>query len=467
MKRRFKKILLIQPMHEKIKKKVRTSISFPWGLAYLATYYKQAGFDVEILDGQALQLTKEEILPKLSDYDFDAIGISAFSTQYPAVKLIAKHIKNNDGIPVIVGGPLAIYQPKLVLKTTQADVCVIGEGEITGIQVLLHYDELRDVKGIAYKNGGIHFTAPQNELVNLEDLPLPDFSLFDMERYLRQKISYARGSDNAERGLNFITSRGCPFNCYFCSKSSRNFRSMSPKKIYDMLAKLNREFSLEKISFGDELFLSSKPNFRELGPMLKNLGLPWGAQARVSLIDKEFLEMIKDAGCIGVGYGIESGSQKILNNMNKKITVEQIEFAMNYTQKLKIPIKVQLIFGYPGEDEETIQETIDLFNRVDHPGRRFNVLTPIPGSKIYDDSIKRGLVKDEAAYLTDIEKSFGIGKVHVNFTKWPDDEIYPRKEAAERTIKNNYHNKNLGRKTKYFLARAKGYALARTINKLK
>jgi radical SAM superfamily enzyme YgiQ (UPF0313 family) len=154
-----------------------------------------------------------------------------------------------------------------------------------------------------------------------------------------------------------------------------------------------------------------------------------------------------------MGYGIESGSQKILNNMNKKTTVKQIESAMKYTQQLKIPIKVQLIFGYPGEDETTLQETIDLFRRIDHPGRRFNVITPIPGSKLYDDSLTQGLINDEPAYLAALEKSFGIGKVHVNFTNWPDDEIYPRKRAVEETIANNYYNRNLTRRAKYYFTK--------------
>jgi len=103
-KTRFKKILLIQPMHEKQKKAVRTSINFPWGLASLATCYRKAGFEVEILDGQALQLSKEEILAQIAPLDFDVAGISAFSTQYPAVKLIAEHIKKRRKVPVITGG---------------------------------------------------------------------------------------------------------------------------------------------------------------------------------------------------------------------------------------------------------------------------------------------------------------------------------------------------------------------------
>ncbi len=225
---------------------------------------------------------------------------------------------------------------------------------------------------------------------------------------------------------------------------------MSPNKLYKIIAALKNEFKLEEIYFGDELFLSSKSKFRELAPRLSALNVPWAGQARVNLVDKEFLELIKNTNCVGMGYGIESGSQKILNNMNKKITVKQIESAMNYTQQLKIPIKVQLIFGYPGEDETTLQETIDLFRRIDHPGRRFNVITPIPGSKLYDDCLTRGLINNEPAYLTALENSFGIGTVHVNFTKWPDDEIYPRKRAVEETIFKNYYYKNLTRRAKYY-----------------
>ena len=440
-------------MHEKKKKKKkgRTSISFPWGLATLASFYQGAGYYVKILDGQAMQLTKEELLPEIDKFDFDIIGITSFSTQYPSVKLIAKYIKKNRNVPVIVGGPLATYQSEMVLNTTDADVCVIGEGEIAGIEILKSWQDLSKVKGIAFRqNGKIVSTSSQDRFVDLDRLALPDFSLFDMNKYIRHKNKFAGTSKTGIRAMTFITSRGCPYRCNFCSKSCLSFRSMSPNKLYEIIAVLKNEFKLEEIYFGDELFLSSKSKFRELAPRLSSLNLPWAGQARVNLVDKEFLDLIKNTNCVGMGYGIESGSQKILNNMNKKITVKQIESAMNYTQQLKIPIKTQLIFGYPGEDEVTLQETIDLFRRIDHPGRQFNVITPIPGSQLYDDCLTRGIINNEPAYLTALEKSFGIGKVHVNFTKWPDDEIYPRKRAVEDAIYKNYYHKNLTRRAKYY-----------------
>jgi radical SAM superfamily enzyme YgiQ (UPF0313 family) len=450
---KFKKILLIQLMHEKRKKKKRkrTSISFPWGLASLAGSYQKAGYDVDILDGQAMQLSKEQLLPEIDKFSFDIVGITSFSTQYPAVKLFAETIKKKYLVPVIVGGPLATYQPQMVLATTAVDICVIGEGEIAGVEILQSWDNPEKVKGIAFKkNGNIRFTESQDRFVDLNALPLPDFALFDIERYIWHNNKYAGTRNTGVRAMTFNTSRGCPYSCHFCSKSCLSFRSMSPRKIYAMLAALKKEFGLEEIYFHDELFLSNKKRFRELAPLLKSLNIQWAGQARVNLVDREFLELIKETNCAGLGYGIESGSQKILDNMNKKITVKQIESAMIYTKKVKIPIKVQLIFGYPGENEETVQETIDLFKRVDHPGRRFSIITPIPGSKLYDDCLTKGLIKDEPAYLTVLEKGFGRGKAHVNFTDWPNDEIYPRKYAAEKAIKQNYYNKNLKRKVQFF-----------------
>lgn len=460
-------ILLIQPMHEKTTDAERSSFNFPWGLSVLSALYQKAGVKVTILDGQVLQLRKEKLLTEIDKYDFDIAGISAFSTQYPAVKLFSEHIKKNRKVPVIVGGPLATYQAELCLKTCDVDVCVIGPGEISGIEILKHWDDLGRVDGIVFKkNNELIFTNQQRKFFNLDETPMPDFSLFDIKQYLSQDNAYARKSHTGGyNSMTFVTTRGCPYNCYFCSKSIKGFASMSPIKIYNMLSALKSELNLEEISMGDELFLSSKSKFREMAPLLKKLKLRWGGQARVNLVDKEFLDMIKNSGCIGLGYGIESGSQKILDNMNKKTTVKQIEFAMKYTQALKIPVKVQLIFGYPGEDEETLNETIDLFKRVDHPGRRFNVITPVPGSKLYDDCIREGRIRDEVDYLYAIEKNFGIPKIHVNFTKWPDNEIYPRKERAEKKMYLNYINNSSFRKNAFRAKRLAKKVMPKRIRK--
>jgi radical SAM superfamily enzyme YgiQ (UPF0313 family) len=218
---------------------------------------------------------------------------------------------------------------------------------------------------------------------------------------------------------------------------------------------LKSEFQVDQVVFDDELFFVSKKHFTELAPMLKPLGLQWGAQARVNIMDEEFLEMAKDAGCVGVGYGIESGSQKILDNMNKRTSVQQIEDAMKATIEADLPVKAQLLFGFPGEDEQTVKDTIELFDRVDHPGRRFVVLVPLPGSQVYYQAKAQGLIGDEADYLAGIERGFGWGKVQVNMTDWPDDEIYPRKLAAEQAMINNYVGKTFKRRVKHTVSVSK------------
>jgi radical SAM superfamily enzyme YgiQ (UPF0313 family) len=449
----FRKALLVQPMHEKLGSVRSSSISFPWGLAYIAACMQREGCTVEVLDGQALQLPKEQLAGRIDPGKYDLIGITAFSTQFHAVRLLSGRIRSGSAVPVVIGGPLATYQPELVLSETTADVCVIGEGELTVTELLRGWDDLSSVTGIAHRCGErIALTPPREEQVDLDRLPFPDLGLFDMERYVRKQNPFARRHSRG-RSIAMITSRGCPYSCNFCSKSSRSYRSMSADRIYEMLRWVRDELKIDEVAFGDELFLSSRKRFAELAPRLRSLGLPWGAQARVNLVDEGFLDLAKGAGCVGIGYGIESGSQKILDNMNKRITVDQIERAMRHTMRIGIPVKVQLIFGYPGEDADTVAETVQLFDRLDHPGRRFNVITPIPGSALYAQCREQGLIRDEVGYLAAIEKSFGRGRVHVNFTPWPDEEIYPRKRAAEEAMRANWVRKSAWRRARNLAGR--------------
>lgn len=440
----MKKILLVQPLHEKQKKTQRSSFNFPWGIAYIARYLLNDGYQVEVIDGHAMQLEKEEIVQQILDTKCDILGISAFSTQYNAVRVISKAVKESLGIKVIVGGPLSHYSYKLTLDTTDVDFCVIGEGEMTVVDLLRNINSPEKVKGIAYRNNGqVIVTQPRSPINNLDDLPKPAYELFQMERYVNIEMSMAHMKyRKGLRIMTFVSQRGCPFRCNFCSKSTGGFRLMSVDKLIETLRYLKEQYKLDGIHFNDELFVSNKKRMLDFAPRIKELQLIWDGQARVNFVDYELLSILKDAGCVGIGLGIESGSQKILDNMKKGITVKQIESAMLTARKLGMYVKVQLIFGYPGEDEKTIQETIDLFKKVNHPGRRFNVIVPLPGSPLYDEAIQKGLIKDEVEYLIGLEKSFGVGKVHINFTNFPDDKIYQLKLAAERKIKRNYLIRN-------------------------
>ena len=442
---KINKILLIQPMHEKKGKTVRESINFPFGLAYIARVLTDGGYKIEVLDAQALQLEKQEVIDYLNSGSWDAVGITAFSTQYNAVKVFSDFLKKEKDILIIVGGPLPTFSWKLVLETTPVDFCVIGEGEITILDLLDNYDTPENVKGIAFrdKSGQIHQTSPREYIDTLDKLPRPAYELFDMERYIKVKMAIGINKQPQNtRVMTFITTRGCPYKCGFCSRTFSGFRSFSSEKTIKEISYLHEKYKLEGIAFNDELFVRNSVHIRKVAPELKKMQLFWGGQARVNLVDFDLLKFMKENGCIGVGYGIESGSHKILKRMNKGIKVSQIEKAMRYAMSLKLDIKVQLIFGYPGEDENTLRETIKLFKRIGHPGRRFNLIMPLPGSPLWEETLAEGLIKDEAAYLTELEKGFGKGKVLVNFTPWQDEEIYSKKYAVEQTIRRNYLKKH-------------------------
>lgn len=447
-----KKVFLLQPLHEKGHLKVgeRVSINFPFGMAYVAKFLEDSGHKVKVLDAQAEQVDIPGVCEILKKADFDILGISAFSTQYNAVKVISNFVKTNLGNKIImVGGPLGIHSAELTLKTAPVDFCVTGEGEETVIDLLKNLDNPKDVLGIAYRNGQEVMVNPERPYIqNLDSLPRPAYHLFLMEKYLSFNIiSGGYGFKKKTKGgyiraISIITQRGCPYRCKFCSKNFKGLRSMSPEKVIEEIKFLKETYNLEGVHLNDELFISNLDALKRFLPKIKELGLIWDCQGRVNLVNEELLLLMKDAGCVGIGYGIESGSQRLLNNMRKDTTVEQIEMAMNAARKLNLYVKVQLIFGYPGEDEQSIKETVDMFKRVKHPARRFNYITPLPGSAIYEEAIQAGLIKNEAEYLINVEVSGGEGKILVNYTHWPDEEIISVKQETERQMRLNYYKQN-------------------------
>lgn len=453
----IKKVLLIHPRHERIAVKKRRDISFPWGLAYVAGALAQSGRMVEILDAQARQLSKAEVMEEIKKKSFDLVGLSAFSNQFNSARIFSEFIKENFSAPVVVGGPGATHSAELFLKNSRADICVIGEGEETIVDLLDNLDNLEKVPGIAFKKGEEVVVNPARPyLSDLDNLPAPAYHLFNMPDYLSANLfpdTYAGRKSERYKGLktiNFITSRGCPYSCKFCSRNFSGYRQMSVDKIMAELEYLKNQFGAEAIGFSDELFLSKAERVREFSRRVIGLGLYWTAQARVNLVDYQLLKIMKEGNCLGVGFGIESGSQRLLDNMNKMTTVAQIKKAMMACRDLDLGVKAQLIFGYPGENEESVRETIDLLKELDILlTRPFSAITPIPGSPLWDEAVAAGKIKDPVQFLIDIEESFGYGQVRINFTDWSDEEYRARMQAATSEICMNYYEKNLSRYLRY------------------
>lgn len=417
---------------------------FPFGIGYVAGYLRSKGVEVEVLDILGECLSIEETKERIAHTRFDAVGITGMSSQYLYVKGLSGFIKKHFNVPVILGGSLSTYSYETVLKTTDVDICVLGEGEIAVLEILQNLNNLSNVKGIAFKKkGNIEITSTRTPTRNRDILPFPAYDLFDMDRYTKTPL-YSEAKTRAKyadiRCAYIIAGTGCPFKCHFCSKNlSVGYRSVD--NIIVEMKYLMERYNVRGFHFGDELLVINRKRMLEFTEKVKPLNILWAGQARVDTVDRELLKTMKDSGCVAIGYGIESGSQELLNAMNKGITLQQIENAMKWAMDVGLEIKVQLMMGYPGENESTLQETVDLFKRLGHPGRRFNIFTPLPGSKAYDDCLKNGLIKDEGAYLSKLSmggSGFSSKKVLLNFSSFSDEELIKMKRWAEKEMKKNY-----------------------------
>ncbi len=424
---------------------------FPYGLESIASYLKSKNIEVEICDAVAEDLNEKGIVKSIENWGGKVVGISAMSTQYQIVKNLSRLIKQSmPDVKIILGGLLAIYSYDVVLQNTQVDICVVGEGELISEELLTSLDKLDSVKGIAFKrNGRIKFNGYGEIIKDINMLPPTNYEMLDMDKYAKSILRATGGSiisnrlrTKEKKIMIYLTGRGCPYNCTFCSKISRFVRLKSIERIACELNILKNKYNIYGLSIVDELCVISKKRIFDICEAIKPFNFVWDCQARVDLVDPEILIKMREAGCIGVAYGIESGSQEILSKINKGINVKDTENAIKWTEDAGMQVKVDLIFGFPDDTTETVQETVDLFKRLGHPGRRFLLLTPLPGSEIYDMAKKQRKIIDEEKYLTSISGTFPTKynlNGFTNLTRFEDEDFLAFLDNAEKAMIRNYH----------------------------
>ena len=433
------RVLLVQLPHA-----TRVPTVVPIGIGNISTAMREAGCETEFLDLLVLDYSRAETSAFLSKSKWDMIGISAFSTQYEWAKWFATEARKRQPHAVIVmGGPLPTFSADTVLQNTPTDICVLGEGEETIKELVLKLGCLESVAGITYRteSGRILTTAPRPYIRDLDSLPFTSYDLFDMDIYFKHS---GLGIPNS-KSISILTSRGCPYNCNFCSRTFRGVRLRSVGKIVEEIGLVRDKYGIRGVGFNDELVLVNKERGYLLCEQLKPLKIYWQCQGRANIVDLDLLKAMREAGCVGVGYGIESGSQKILDAMNKKTTVKQNELAVSNTLKAGMLPIVQMIYGYPGEDMETISDTVKFFKRVKfYPavGRgpcEISLMTPLPGSPLYSDLMATGKIGNEEQYLLRLAQGYNLGApMLMNLTKFTDNELLEKKSWLQDKIKNNY-----------------------------
>ena len=364
----------------------------PIGLAYLAAVLEKNEHEINVIDCPAMEMDSDALKKKLESLKPDLVGITSMTPTIQSTLQSARATR--EACPeatIAVGGPHATFMDKEILTEERAvDVVVRGEGEETLLELAQNAFETRNfqnIKGITFRNGEETFQTPNRPSIqNLDDLPYPAYNHFALHKYrLYGKLF-----------LPIITSRGCPFQCSFCTTSrifGKQYRARSPKNIVDELEQIKNVYGADCFTFYDDTLTLDKDRIFKICEEIKTrrIGIPWDCQTRVDQVSKEVLAKMKETNCQQVFFGVESGCQTILDSVNKRTTVEQNEKAIRIAKEAGLFVSISIIIGYPGETKEMLKQTLDFVRRAEPDDVYLCVATPYPGTELRRVVEKMGL----------------------------------------------------------------------------
>lgn len=390
-----KNVLLVSPPFERLMGYRR--FYYPVGLVSLAAVLKEQGHSVNVYDmdhdANAISMSPEELMNNYNNYSKslnndnhyiwkeldsvinsfnpDFIGISVFSSALSISKKIIEYIKNKyPNIKIGVGGVHATLRPNDFIGLV--DYVMTCEGE----------NIICDVVEGKLPSGLVNGTRVNN----LDELPFPSLtSLYDLDSYTKNDLSLV------------LSSRGCPNACAFCNSPdlwNRMVTRKSPKYFYEELKRMVEMFGITDFYISDDTFTFNRKWLDEFLPLIKSLDVTYRCLSRIDIVDDNLIKSLKDSGCRNIKFGIESGSQRILDMIDKKIRVEQILEADKILRANEMDWSAFFIIGFPGETVEDIRRTQEVMRRISASGKTVNVFTPLPNNRLLNsetfDDTKEG-----------------------------------------------------------------------------
>jgi len=381
----------------------------PLGLAFVAASLEKAGFQVQILDNYNLKKPIDQVKEQLERLQPEILGITCGSVTYRRCIETAKAAK--EAVPackVVVGGWQATYMPETLLAHPEIDYLVMGEGEEAMVKLANcitggnDKKAIAEIPGVAFRKGkGIIQNAPRY-IEDVDAIPFPARHLLPMHIYDRV-IPYVDGYPVDT--MNVV--RGCPYNCAYCETKKLwgpNVRAFSPQRVIDEIKHLTQNFGSRGVYFVGDNFTINKKRTLELCRLMKKeqLNIEWVCDTRVDLVSRELLKEMKEAGCQTIWFGVESGSPRILEKLNKKITLEQITTAFKLCKQQGIRTACSLMLGIPGETIEDMKVTFKFARKLDPDWCQFNTYVAVPGSALYQEIMENKLydrVEDFVTYV--------------------------------------------------------------------
>ena len=389
------KVIFVNPPYERIASGydfVRhiTNQSPSLGLLYLAASVREHGYQTAIIESDIERLNPDQVATRLIKEKPDFIGITLFTVGVWQAAQIARQVKRRlpDTI-IIVGGPhISSMATETMERFPEFDIAVIHEGEHVLPELLQHLESgnsLDSIKGIIYRNDSeLNRTPPAPSIMDLDNLPMPAWDLLPNfpDTYLPAIFDYPQGPV-----ATLVASRGCPFLCKFCDTSTfgAKVRANSPEMVFKMMRHLHSNHGIRHIQFVDDLFLASKIRTLALCDLIidNKLKMTWSCTARVDTVKPDVVKRMKQAGCWEISFGLETGSNELLQKMEKAARVEVSEQAVNWTADAGIRCKGLFMLGYPGETTETIQKTKEFVRSIPMTTMNLSKFTPYPGSPVY------------------------------------------------------------------------------------
>jgi radical SAM superfamily enzyme YgiQ (UPF0313 family) len=453
---------LINPPYTRFKGLVQRY--FPIGLGYIAATLKAAGHDVLVYNAENPALDQgieswglanrlvafehyqnrvrndddpiwREVRHVIETERPDAIGLGCMTVTYEISKRVMRIARQVDPkIPLVWGGPHPTEVPESVIKEDMVDFVVTGEGEMTAKELFARLadggSQFDDIAGLWHKTHGVPVqNGPRAFLPNLDELPFPDHkAMLNLHGYSRALMADMAG--------DIVASRGCPHECTFCSVMNvwgRSVRWRSPENVVQEMAQTKRDFGTIEFHFWDDTFTIHRPRTVSiLRALIDNkVNVTWTCLTRADRLDPELIDLMKEAGCYQVFLGLESGSDRQLELMKKKITTADGRKAAKLLNEKKMFWSALMIVGLPEETEEEIMQTWAYLREIQPSEIVFSVYAPFPGTELYAHTKSLGLLDDlidwstvetkspRNAFVTRIDKE-RFQEIYKELSAWAD-----------------------------------------------
>lgn len=441
--------------------------AFPVGIGQLASILEKAGCSVGVIDAASEYLTPTEVVDRVGQLGCRIVGLTGLWSTYRYQREVSQRLwERYPAIFQVAGGWWAGPIPELILEKTAVAVVVRGEADlliVDLVRAILDGTDLATLESLSFlRDGVVEHTRDAAIVRRLDDLPLPSYNLFDTDHYvvrmptedfldsprcnLTKKELYARfGRKRELKQLYTYSGRGCYGNCRFCAAAGRKLRKCSPEYVIDHLRFLQENYGPEMFYFGEDLTLSTKKWVDAFCKAIIDSGLNiiFRVNGRGdSNLDDETAALLKEAGCYNVSIGIESGSQQMLDAMDKRTTVEANYHTVEVLRRQGVRVRASFCLNMPGETEETLEETVEFARRAKLDAVSASFASPIPGTWLFQFALEHGFIKG-AEELLEVDTGWEKGKkaradfdayyAKFNFNNIPKERLWSARQRMRET----------------------------------